>query len=738
MFVGDSTTRQVFWAVAKKLDQKRAEEEFLVMLDLELDGWQRNLQFVSDNVTLRFIWDPWLNSTGLDHELEKFRPDLPTSDSTGEEAEKSAGLILLGAPGIWNARHGGKNYMKDFKDAIDHVIPYMDHPHAPEKGLLSTPGRFTSRLSSPNLLLLAPVQVPIYDALSPSREATITPEKIDLMNDYLQQTSAHSEADVVWSYSLMTWAGRAAYEESGLHIIDEVARQKADVLLNLRCNVAAVARGSSFDRTCCTNYQPVVGTQSLLILAGLIAFPGLVFLRRKYGVPVDRLLPASKNMSALVTIGLVLCYCFYADRSQVFEKAQTYFQEKEFWSGCIIIAIVGMASIRKILTSIPNNAKPLSDFQDQAFLSRNQTDEWKGWMQLLILVYNYTGGETKLWIYEIVRLFVASYLFMTGFAHTLYFLRKEDYSFGRVATVLIRRNFLCLLLAYMMRNDYTFYYFALATSIWFLIIYMTLRIGINIPAFRAQFSLDMYIAFIGMMLGIFSHRVTHLKSGSINPVALLDRLLYFITIRNSRLFNATLTILALILLPGYWAVTRRSPDKDDYNWWQPYITFIPILSFVVLRNSNRLFRSYYSKTFAWFGRISLEMYVLQNHIWLAGDGRGLLRLGIWGPWVETAVLTPIFLWICWRIAGATQLLTGWIVYGDGQAPSGAQTEAKSPSLQGWIGEEFGSSSSSWRPSRDRGRKGLLSGILTKVGSSLGRRLMLMVVVLWVLNVTYGL
>ncbi|KAH8815738.1 10 TM acyl transferase domain found in Cas1p-domain-containing protein [Xylogone sp. PMI_703] len=779
VFIGDSTTRQIYWAVARKLDSRRAEKEFMATLDLEPVQQQKALEFVSDGVTVRFIWDPWLNSTRLDYELREFRPDPLKSPIEEDEYEDSAGVILLGAPGLWNARHGGKNYMKNFKEAIDHVVPYMDHPREPEQDGFSTSTRFTSRLTPPNLLLLAPVQDPLYTALTPSREATITPEKIDQMNDFLQQASANSQADVVWSYSLMTWASRAAYEESGLHVISSVARQRADVLLNLRCNVATAATGYAFDGTCCTHYSPVDGTQSFLILMGLIVLPGLALLHRKHIAKVSQSLPTAENLSALATLGLVLCYCFYADRSQLFEKALPYLQSKEFWGGCTAIAIYGVSSIRKIGTAAPSSTKIPHEFQEQSFLSRNQTDEWKGWMQLLILLCNYTEGETKLWIYELLRLFVASYLFMTGFGHTLYFLNREDYSFSRVATVLVRRNMFSLMLAYMMRTDYTFYYFAPVTSLWFLITYVTFGIGhrrnhslgfllaklcvsivftvvimkvssilesisnilkytsrvsIDVPEFRALFSLDMYIAFVGVLLGIFYHRVACLKSGSMNTTTRLNRFIYILTIKHSRLFRIVFITLAIILLPGYWILTRLSPDEDDYNWWQPYITFIPILSFVVLRNSNCFFRAYYSKAFARIGKISLELYLLQHHVWLAGDGQSILRLGLLHPWIETVVLVEIMFWVCWKTANATRLLTNWIVRPE--IPSTKQVEETSLALHDLAGEESASMAYLEYPATT-GREGTLSRLWARAASTLGRRLALMVMALWVVNMTYG-
>ncbi|KAE8448436.1 hypothetical protein EG329_009501 [Mollisiaceae sp. DMI_Dod_QoI] len=698
VFIGDSTTRQIFWAVAEKMDHEKAEEEIADML--ANDEKHKDLNFESSGVSVHFIWDPWLNSTGLDRELKKFSA-VPSLEPTGASGE-SAALLLLGAPGLWFARHGQENFMKDFRDSVEHVIPYMDHSHGDQNSLPSP--RFKARQESPNLLLLAPIQVPMYEFLSPSRAETITPEKIDQMNDFLQQTSAHSEADIIWSYNLMTWDGQAQYEESGLHVIQNVAHRKADVLLNLRCNAGPASDKYPYDRTCCSNYTRPNQVQWIMILVGMLVLPLLLSVRQKHVAQLGRFLPPAHVLRALTVFGVVICFCFYADRTQIFEKSQKQFRRVEFLIACSGVGTAGLLSIRKTKHS-PTPSRSSVDHPDQPLLSRDQTEEWKGWMQFIILIYHYTHGSSTLWIYEIVRLLIASYLFMTGFGHTTYFLKTGDYSLKRVADVLIRLNLLSCVLPYMMRTDYLFYYFSSLVSFWFLIIYFTLRIshdrnpdtyfflrkivasailvtcftkipGIlelvafilnktfaiswNVQEWRFRTSLDLYIIYTGMILAALTIRRSHLKSGSAVPSTLIEKALQ-LSITYQGLFKFITFLLALGLLPGFWALTRRSPDKADYNWWQPYIAFIPILCFVTLRNCHRFLRNYHSVVFAWLGRCSLETYILQYHIWLAGDTKGLLSLGLGHRWVETVVLTPIFLWISWRTADATQTLSAWII-----------------------------------------------------------------------------
>jgi hypothetical protein len=777
VLIGDSTTRQIFWAVAKKMDQEKAEEEITEMLDM--DEKHRDLEFRSAGVTVQFIWDPFLNSTGLDRELKKFRPD-PELDSS--DADESAGLILLGAPGLWYARHGQLNFHKDFRDSIEKVIPYMDHANE-GNAMLQVSRPFPSRKYSPNFLLLAPVQVPWYTALSPSRAETITPEKIDQMNDYLQQVSAHSSADVVWSYSLMTHAGRSQYEESGLHVVDNVAHRKADVLLNLRCNADSASKGYPFNRTCCSNYKEPGPAQWIILLGGMLVLPVIPFVRRKHVLRIGRFLPSPDVLNAMTVFGLVVCFCFYADRTQIFEKEQKQFRRREFSMACLTISVAGLVSIRESRSQATNEKSALKT-KDQGFFSRDQSDEWKGWMQFALLIYHYTRGSQILWIYEIVRLLVASYLFMTGFGHTLYFLTKEDYSLRRVACVLVRLNLLSCVLPYMMRTDFVFYYFAPLVSFWFIVIYFTLKIGHvhnsnlnfflgkiilsallttaftkipgilestsfllkltcaiswNMKEWRFRTFLDMYIVYIGMLLAALYHRTSYLSSSIATPKRLVDRILA-LTITYHRTFRTLTVLTSLMLLPSFWKLTRRSPNKEDYNWWQPFISFIPILSFVTLRNSHRILRNYHSTILAWLGRCSLETYILQYHIWLAGDTTGILRLGLWGRWTEAAILTAIFLWVSWKMADATQRLTSWIVDGDRPQAGGYSDVAGAkenpyllPSMM--DGESTPSKDLRFEIGKSKTAK-VVSGVVVKLKEDLRFRLGLILVVLWVGNVTY--
>ena len=149
------------------------------------------------------------------------------------------------------------------------------------------------------------------------------------------------------------------------------------------------------------------------------------------------------------------CYCYYADRTQLFNKVQNQYNTTEFSLLCVFTLKLGVLSIRRSTTG-PLQKTPHSSIQqvpDEPYLSRHQTDDWKSWMQIIILIYHYTGASKVLCVYEIIRLLVASYIFLSSFGHTIFFYRKADYSLRRCAAVLIRLNLLSCVLPYVMKNE---------------------------------------------------------------------------------------------------------------------------------------------------------------------------------------------------------------------------------------------------------------------------------------------
>ena len=485
--------------------------------------------------------------------------------------------------------------------------------------------------------------------------------------------------------------------------------------------------------------------------------------------------------TAYYTLGLAITYCFLADRGHLFNKVQKIYSPKDFLVFCTIVLALGTLSIRRsIVSSVHRNDTSSSQHRtDPPFLSRDQTDEWKGWMQFLILIYHYTGASRILWIYKIVRLLVASYLFMTGYGHTVFFCRKADYSLRRHASVLVRLNLLSCILPYIMGTDYLVYYFAPLISFWYVVICITMwighakntslrfllgKIGVsallvnalirtdgifevvfyilehtcrihwNVTEWRFRLQLDSYIVYIGMLAGIiFVQASKDLHTQRFPPRDQMN----FVWRHWTRIRIAS-TGLAIITLPTFWAIARHSRDKYAYNRWMPYISLFPILSYVVLRNCNRIFRNFHSSIFAWLGRCSLETFTLQFHIWLAADTKGLLSLGIVGRKdthtdgrrFDFVILTSIFLWMSSLVADATGVITSLII--DPSQPRSALQTPERDQLP-WTR----SPERETKMSDGEGIRIQIAGIVKRVKGQpdlgLGIRLATILMLMWALN-----
>ena len=752
--------RQLYWATARKIDPERAYQ------DQHISQKHSDKLFQKDEFpTVNFIWDPFLNSTILFNQLHS------ANAANSSRALESATAILVIGGGLWHARYLRDKGLQAWKEHVGYISSLLDDPRP-----------WTPDSRRP-LRLLAPVQVPLYDSLNEDRRRTLKPATIEAMNDHLLQVSTSHHLQIPFVFNRMLERQPAAYEESGLHASMNTADHMVDVILNMACNSRlAQQRGYPMDLTCCSKYATPNSSQNI-ILAASVSLVLVVTMAHPLSYLKSSRQPAllqSPIFKAAGILALALTYCYYADRSQLFEKSQKQFDMWEFQLYLAVPALLGLLSIRR---SSPNARAEEAHTQlaDQPFLSRDQTDEWKGWMQIAILAYHYAGASTVLPIYEAVRVLVAAYLFLTGFGHAIFYYKKPDYSLRRVSAVLIRLNMLSILLPYVMKTDYLFYYFAPLTTFFYIIIYLTMLIGHqrndniaflvgkiilaaiivniavrtpaifetifkslamifrihwNVKEWRFRLQLDSYIVFAGMLSGILFLQITSIRkapiSGHEHP-----KLFTNLIIHHLNHIRLTAIILALLLFPVFSAFAAASPNKLSYNACVPYISIFPILAFITLRNSTRLLRNYHCMAFAWVGKISLETFTLQFHIWLAADTKGLLRTGAvdrwYGKYADMLLLTVVFLWIAKRVSDATGRLTGWIVEGGGYGERGRAGENEG--LLRVKSEVFGREGTDYAVEK-KGLRRVTAKIRAWIAGDLKVRLTLILLILWILNWAY--
>ena len=117
--------------------------------------------------------------------------------------------------------------------------------------------------------------------------------------------------------------------------------------------------------------------------------------------------------------------------------------------------------------------------------------------------------------------------------------------------------------------------------------------------------------------------------------------------------------LALVL---WWFYSYFALPKREYNKVHPFTSFIPIFCYLVLRNASPTLRRYHMHLFAWCGKITLETYILQFHIWMKTTGlNGSPKfLMVWLPgWFYTNFLltSATFLFISYRIFKITVIFS---------------------------------------------------------------------------------
>lgn len=245
------------------------------------------------------------------------------------------------------------------------------------------------------------------------------------------------------------------------------------------------------------------------------------------------------------------------------------------------------------------------------------------------------------------------------------------------------------MLAYTMNKTYMSYFFAPLLSTWFVVVYGTMLVGARFnhrPIFltlkifvsaalmawfvKARQPLELTFLVLGDLFAIRwparewgDHLENHLwvvYVGMLSAVALS-------IIRERRwnehvqwpMFSRAFTGLAAVVMVGYFAVVAKYSIPHVL---QPYISPVVIVAYAILRNSTPNLRSKSSWALALVGRCALEIYILHHHMWLAGDGRGVLLIIPGARWslVNLALTTMMLLYTAHMVTRATRTVTGWV------------------------------------------------------------------------------
>ncbi|XP_067934905.1 N-acetylneuraminate 9-O-acetyltransferase-like isoform X2 [Watersipora subatra] len=554
------------------------------------------------------------------------------------------------------------------------------------------------------------LQEPVLNVSSPANEA------IDRHNRAALEQFESSKVRLWKTTRLIT---QIFQWNSTLHNQTEHFELDSQILLNYLCN------GNMYyqDGTCCTTTEKPTLLQfmtivifvmciSLCVIMFVVCWRDVKEVKTTAGSAVvdstktkvyhTRNIEATWKVSlfeifrGFSRIGIIVGYAFLCDRTTFFMKENKNYTNLNFGFPLAYVILIGLFWAK--------------DSEHTSILHRDQTDEWKGWMQIVILIYHFTGASRVLGVYMFVRCLVTAYVFLNAYGNFMYSWNTGDYSVHRYFTVVVRYNLLVICLCMVMNRPYQFYYFVPLITFWYTVMYLTAALWPRVNSHCVEKSLTRLwylilklIILLALITLLSSYEAIFEKIFSANPLKPLyitrentvldwkfrwsiDRysslcgILFAVFVVLAQKYNIIqdkdnesslfrhdavfwLAILfSLFSIVGYALVMLFMCDtKEQCNVIHPYISCLPVVGYIFLRNLAGPIRTLYSPFFAWFGKFALELFVVQYHIWLAADTHGILVLVPNHPVLNVAVTTFIFVCAAHELHAATKQVTNYLV-----------------------------------------------------------------------------
>lgn len=391
--------------------------------------------------------------------------------------------------------------------------------------------------------------------------------------------------------------------------------------------------------------------------------------------PFEFTLDGFTNLTTeLFLTGLIMGLTYVCENHWIFDHSGKEYSRDLFAFVIIVFFLYAFYTIK------PNH--------DLALLGREQTEEWKGWMQFIFLLYHYFHAEE---VYNSVRVMITCYVWMTGFGNFSFFFMKQDFGWLRVVQMLWRLNFSVLLLMWTHGNTYILYYICPMHTFYFLMVYATMYVfaSWNHSKWAIRFKLlavgvliyliwdvdsglfDILFGFLGTKSVIGASRgsvweyyfrtsLDHWSSylGMIFALNFPLAEQFFVKAKG---FPLVVAACLMGVLTVYWFGAFYMKDKLAYNLTHSYSAIIPLTSYIFFRNITPWMRGWVSMSLHDMGKTTLETYLLQHHIWLTSNAKTLLTLVPGHPWINFALATMLFFTVSKELYRITMSLRGMLL-----------------------------------------------------------------------------
>lgn len=325
-------------------------------------------------------------------------------------------------------------------------------------------------------------------------------------------------------------------------------------------------------------------------------------------------------------------------------------------------------------------------------------------MQVMFLLYHYFEAKE---LYNAIRLFIASYVWMTGFGNFSYYYVRKDFTPGRFMHMMWRLNFFVFFVCLVMNNDYMLYYICPMHTIFTLFIYGVLGVGNQYNSSNVGIAIKMAVCFLIVFFlwetpGVFKTLFRPLtwlvgyvdpRKPDVDPLhewefrSGLDRYVWIwgmmcaylhpryekalswldeINQQTATIIRSVIVAVCVGLGSLYYTHIYCLP-KLEYNAVHPYTSWIPITLFILLRNVAPSMRMIHISSYAFLGKITLETYIAQFHVWLSTTGvpnaqpAKLLVLIDGYPLMNYLLCTALYVHVSFRLFNVTNDVKNFVM-----------------------------------------------------------------------------